>query len=206
MDMPLVVGLTGSIATGKSTISKMFSEADVPVIDADAIAREVVEPGEVAYEKIVQHFGEEVVSEGGTLNRKRLGSIVFNDESERKALNEIIHPEIRKEMLSRRDQYIREEQPLIIMDIPLLFESGLFDYVDQVLVVYIPEKLQVERLMKRDKSSKEDAQARIDAQISIEEKKDKADAVIDNSGTIEESRRQLMEILRNWGVEDAFLP
>lgn len=206
MDMPLVVGLTGSIATGKSTISKMFSEADVPVIDADAIAREVVEPGEVAYEKIVQHFGEEVISEGGTLNRKRLGSIVFNDESERKALNEIIHPEIRKEMLSRRDQYIREEQPLIIMDIPLLFESGLFDYVDQVLVVYIPEKLQVERLMKRDKSSKEDAQARIDAQISIEEKKDKADAVIDNSGTIEESRRQLMEILRNWGVEDAFLP
>ncbi len=206
MDMPLVVGLTGSIATGKSTISKMFSEADVPVIDADAIAREVVEPGEVAYEKIVQHFGEEVTSEGGTLNRKRLGSIVFNDESERKALNEIIHPEIRKEMLSRRDQYIREEQPLIIMDIPLLFESGLFDYVDQVLVVYIPEKLQVERLMKRDKSSKEDAQARIDAQISIEEKKDKADAVIDNSGTIEESRRQLMEILRNWGVEDAFLP
>ena len=206
MDMPLVVGLTGSIATGKSTISKMFSEADVPVIDADAIAREVVEPGEVAYEKIVQHFGEEVISEGGTLNRKRLGSIVFNDESERKALNEIIHPEIRKKMLSRRDQYIREEQPLIIMDIPLLFESGLFDYVDQVLVVYIPEKLQVERLMKRDKSSKEDAQARIDAQISIEEKKDKADAVIDNSGTIEESRRQLMEILRNWGVEDAFLP
>nr|WP_289036828.1 dephospho-CoA kinase [uncultured Allobacillus sp.] len=198
--MTLVVGLTGSIATGKSTISNMFKSAAIPVIDADAIARDVVKPGEPAFEKIKAHFGNEVIGADGTLDRKRLGNIVFNDAQKRTELNQIIHPEIRKEMLTQRDELVKQGVPLVVMDIPLLFESKLFDYVDRTLVVYIPEKLQLERLMDRDGSAKEEAQSRIDAQISIEKKKEEADAIINNSGTIEESKQQLSDILTKWNV------
>ncbi|MBR7554252.1 dephospho-CoA kinase [Allobacillus sp. GCM10007491] len=198
--MTLVVGLTGSIATGKSTISNMFKVAEIPVIDADAIARDVVEPGEPAFEKIKAHFGDEVIGTDGTLDRKRLGNIVFNDEQKRTELNQIIHPEIRKEMLTQRDKLIKQDVPLVVMDIPLLFESKLFDYVDRTLVVYIPEELQLERLMDRDGSTREEAKSRIDAQISIEKKKNQADAIINNSGTVDESKQQLRDILTNWNV------
>ena len=198
--MTLVVGLTGSIATGKSTISNMFKDAGFPVIDADAIAREVVKPGETAFEKIKAHFGDEVIAGDGTLDRKRLGNIVFNDDQKPTELNQIIHPEIRKKMLTQRDDLINKNVPLVVMDIPLLFESRLFDYVDRILVVYIPEKLQLERLMARDGSTKEEAQSRVDAQISVEKKREKADAIINNSGTIEQSKQQLSDILSRWNV------
>lgn len=200
MLMTLVIGLTGSIATGKSTISNMLVKMNYPVVDADQIAREVVEPGKTAYEQIVEYFGESILNEDRTINRKKLGSIVFNNKDEREKLNSLIHPEIRKEMLRQRDYYIEQNYPAVILDIPLLFESNLFHYVDKVLVVYVEPHIQLERLMKRDGSTKEDALSRINSQISIEEKKEKADAVIDNSGTVEESEMQLQEILRKWNV------
>ncbi|RPF55391.1 dephospho-CoA kinase [Aquisalibacillus elongatus] len=199
--MSIIIGLTGSIATGKSTVSKMFKEWDIPVVDADQIARDVVKPGWPAYEKIVDYFGEQVLFEDRTINRKKLGEIVFQNEEERKKLNGFIHPEIRKEMLRQRDYYIQLGEQAVVLDIPLLFESELFDYVDKVLVVYVDPETQMERLMERDQSSREDAKSRIDAQIPITEKKERSDAIVDNTGTIANSQEQLEHILKKWGIE-----
>lgn len=198
--MSVVIGLTGSIATGKSTIANMLKELNIAVIDADLIAREVVEVDEPAYLEIVGEFGEAILYENKELDRKALGNIVFKDEEKRKKLNNIIHPAIRKEMLAQRDNLIKEGPEAIIMDIPLLFESGLEDYVEKILVAYITEETQLERLIARDKSTEEEALSRIKSQISIEDKKKKADAIIDNNGTREESYKQLLNVLEKWHI------
>lgn len=199
--LALVIGLTGGIATGKSTVSEMFKEMDIPVVDADVISREVVEPGELAYEKIVDTFGEEVLHPDGTLNRKKLGSIVFGDEQKRKQLNEIVHPEVRKKMISERDRYVQEGHPIVVLDIPLLFESKLTHFVDKTLLIYVDEDIQLKRLMNRDQSTKEEALQRINAQFPISKKLELADAVIYNNGTIEETKEQLLEQLKTWNRE-----
>ncbi|MFC7321115.1 dephospho-CoA kinase [Halobacillus campisalis] len=198
--MGLVIGLTGSIATGKSTVSKMIKSFQIPVVDADIISREVVEIGKPAYLQIVDIFGEEVLNEDGTLNRKSLGNIVFKDEDKRGQLNGIVHPEVRKEMVRQRDEYLNNGERAVVLDIPLLFESKLTSYADRTLVVYVDEDTQLKRLMDRDGSSEDEANYRINSQISIKEKARLADAVIDNSGTLESSRTQLQEVLREWGV------
>ena len=198
--MTLIIGLTGSIGTGKSTIAKKLIERNIPVIDADLIAREVVEPGKEAYEKIVETFGEEILQEDQTLDRKKLGAIVFEDETKRKALNEIVHPSIRKEMLAQRDAYMKQKAPCVVLDIPLLYESKLTHFVEKVIVVYTDREVQLERILKRNHITKEEALQRINAQIDVKEKAKWADAVIDNNGTIEESERQLLDILANWDV------
>ncbi|GGF06313.1 dephospho-CoA kinase [Halobacillus andaensis] len=198
--MGIIIGLTGSIATGKSTISKMFDSFNIPVVDADVISREVVEIGRPAYQQIVDCFGEKVLHEDRTLNRKQLGSIIFKDETKRKQLNEIVHPEVRKQMLEQRDGYLNEGNKAVVLDIPLLFESDLAHFADRTLVVYVDEETQLKRLMDRDGSSKEDALERIRSQIPIQEKAERADEVIDNSGTIEESFQQLKRILTEWNV------
>ncbi len=199
--LALVIGLTGGIATGKSTVSEMFKEMDIPVVDADVISREVVEPGELAYEKIVDTFGEEVLHPDGTLNRKKLGSIVFGDEQKRKQLNEIVHPEVRKKMISERDRYVQKGHPIVVLDIPLLFESKLTHFVDKTLLIYVDEDIQLKRLMNRDQSTKEEALQRINAQFPISKKLELADAVIYNNGTIEETKEQLLEQLKTWNRE-----
>lgn len=198
--MSLVIGLTGSIATGKSTIANMFKELNIEVIDADLIAREVVEPGKPAYLEIVKTFGEAILNENKELNRKALGQIVFNDEDKRKKLNEIVHPAIRKEMLAQRDKLIELNHPAIVMDIPLIYESGLEDYVEKIIVAYVNEKTQLKRLIERDQCTKEEALSRINSQINIEEKAKKADAIIDNNGTIEASYKQLVDLLEKWDI------
>ncbi|WP_411953629.1 dephospho-CoA kinase [Alkalibacillus sp. S2W] len=198
--MSLVVGLTGSIATGKSTISNMFEDWHIPVIDADLISRQVVEIGQPAYQQIVETFGEDILHEDRTLNRQALGAIVFKDDAERKKLNQIIHPQIRKTMLEQRDQLKEAGYELIVMDIPLLYESELFDYVDKVLVVYIDPEIQLNRLTERDQISAEQALEKINAQIPITEKRKRADAIINNGGNVEESKQQLINVLDQWGV------
>lgn len=198
--MTLVVGLTGGIASGKSTVADMFKQLNIPVIDADKIAREVVLPGEKTYDKIVKTFGEAVLHEDQTLNRKKLGEIIFADEAKRKQLNALIHPAIRKRMLKRRDQYIAEREPCIVLDIPLLFESKLTHFVEKVIVVYIDEATQLERLMQRDGLNEKEAKQRIQAQLPLKEKAKLADGVIDNHGTIEETRTQLLNLLIKWQV------
>lgn len=198
--MTLVIGLTGSIASGKSTVSKMFSDLNLPVIDADQISRDVVEPGEPAYKQIVNVFGQEVLHEDGKLNRKKLGKVIFSNEDNRKRLNEIVHPEVRREMVLQRDRYKNEDTPAVVLDIPLLFESQLMDYVERTLVVYVDESTQLERLMERDRSASEDALERIKSQMPVSKKAELADAVIDNNGTVEESFQQLKDILHRWDI------
>lgn len=198
--MTVVIGLTGSIATGKSTVSKMFSDLDIPVIDADRLSREVVEPGEPAYEQIVQTFGEGILHKDKTIDRKQLGKVIFSNKEKRQQLNDIVHPEVRREMIARREAYKKKETKAVVLDIPLLFESQLTDYADRTLVVYVDEETQLERLMARDDSKVEEAKQRIASQIQISKKAGWADAVIDNSGSIEESFQQLKDILHRWEV------
>lgn len=198
--MALIIGLTGSIGTGKSTIANKFHKLRIPVVDADLIAREVVEPGKAAYNEIVATFGERILKADQTLDRKALGNIVFTNEAKRKQLNEIIHPAIRTEMLRQREEYVEEGHECVVLDIPLLYESRLTHYVDKVIVVFVSPEVQLERIMKRDQSSEEEAKQRINSQIPVAEKAKKADAVIDNNGTPEASYKQLIEILHQWGI------
>lgn len=199
-DVALVIGLTGSIATGKSTVAQMFEQLDIPVIDADKVAREVVEPNEAALKEIESVFGADLILEDGQLDRKKLGSIVFQDDQKRKQLNNIMHPAIRKRMNEKQEELIRRGVACLVQDIPLLFENKLQSHVDKVLVVYIDEEEQLKRLMKRDQSSEEEAINRMKAQLSIEEKKRLADAYIDNRGSKEASFAQLKKILTDWDV------
>lgn len=198
--MTLVIGLTGSIASGKSTVSQMFDEFTIPVIDADKIAKQVVEPGEKAYEQVVEAFGDKILQEDGSLDRKALGAIIFDNEEKRKTLNEIVHPAVREKMLSQRDHLVKEGERAVVLDIPLLYESKLTHFVEKVIVVYVDEEIQRKRLVERDESSVEDAQMRINAQIPVSEKAEMADAVIDNNGSKENSFEQLTTILRNWEI------
>src|SRR5690625_2632940 len=198
--MTLIIGLTGGIASGKSTVSSMFHQWNIPVIDADKIAREVVRPGEDAYQKIVSEFGTTILKQDQTLDRKKLGAIVFENEEKRKTLNGIVHPAIRKKMLKQRDAYVREGEPCVVLDIPLLFESKLMDYVQEIIVVYIDEDVQLQRLMKRDDFTEAEARQRISSQLSLAKKAEKADAVINNNGTKEHSRQQLKNLLNEWNV------
>jgi dephospho-CoA kinase len=194
--MSLVLGVTGGIATGKSTVVKCFVKAGIPVIDADIVAREVVEPGMPGLKEIQKVFGSEMINADGTLARKKLGKIIFADEQKRGLLNRTLGPFIRKEIL-QQIEIARKTTDLVVVDIPLLYETGYESVLDQVAVVYIPESIQLERLMKRDQLTKEEAQQRIDSQLSIEEKRQRADIIFDNQGTIAELESQVQEWLAN---------
>lgn len=199
--MALIIGLTGSIGTGKSMISKRFRALHIPVVDADVIARKVVEPGEAAYDDIVATFGDGILHQDKTLNRKALGAIVFEDEAKRLQLNNIIHPAIRKEMLRQRDVYVKEGATCVVLDIPLLYESELTHFVDKVIVVSVDTEVQLQRIVARDQSSETEAMQRIQSQIPVAKKAAMADAVIDNNGTITASHKQLDAILKEWSVQ-----
>lgn len=196
-----VIGITGSIATGKSTVSTMIKELGFTVIDADIAARVVVEPGQKAYKKIVETFGEEILQPTGEIDRKKLGNIVFNNEEKRLQLNSIVHPAVRKWMNDQKEAAFQRGEQVVFLDIPLLYESKLTHMTDKVIVVYVDEKTQLERLMKRNELSEEEAKARINSQMSIEEKRKLADAVIDNRGSLEETKQQLISILTEWKIK-----
>lgn len=198
--MTVVIGLTGGIASGKSTVSSMFKEKNFPVIDADLIAREVVEPGEKAYDQVLDAFGKEIIQDDHKINRPKLGSIIFTDEDKRKQLNAIVHPAVRSRMLSKRDDYINNGVPCVVLDIPLLFESNLTHLVDKTLVVYVDENVQLNRLMKRNGYSEKEASDRIKAQMPLKKKAGLADIFIDNNHSIEETKVQLDQVLLKWGI------
>ncbi|MGG1877223.1 dephospho-CoA kinase [Paenibacillus cisolokensis] len=187
------IGLTGGIATGKSTVSSMLVEKGALLIDADVIAREVMLPGHPVLLAVTVHFGQEILLADGSLNRKRLGEIIFHNPSERQALNEITHPAIRQEIRRRVQAYEREHpgQPVVV-DIPLLLEAREeYPYLNTIVVVYVPREVQLQRLMERDGISKEQAEARLSSQLDIEQKKQLADIVIDNSGTLADTEQQV---------------
>lgn len=183
----MIIGLTGGIGTGKSTVSKMMRGHDWVIVDADVIARQVVEPHEPAFEAIVKAFGDDVVSEEtGTLDRETLGQLVFNDQEKRDLLNSIVHPAVREAMAMEAEEAKDYGAEVVVMDIPLLIESDLFHLVERTVLVYAPEELQIQRVMERNGLSEEDVRARLRAQLPIDEKKQRVDDVIDNSGSIEE--------------------
>jgi len=200
--LTLVIGLTGGIASGKSTVSQMIKEKGIRVVDADIIAKEAVSKGSAALHQIVQTFGEEVLQPNGELNRQQLGAIIFSDEEKRKKLNAIVHPEVRKEMLKQRDEGVSNQEAFVVLDIPLLFESKLEGLVDRIIVVYTTPDLQLSRLMNRNDLSEEEALNRIHSQQPLEEKCQKADRVIENTKDLAYMRKQLENILNEWEHTD----
>lgn len=190
------IGLTGGIACGKSTVSAMLVSRGALLVDADQIARDVVQPGSPVLEQVAAHFGQAVIQEDGSLHRKKLGEIVFGNTEARKQLEQLLHPPIRKMIREQMEAYEKQfPDKLVVVDIPLLFESDLAFMFEEVLVVYVPLHTQVERLMQRDNLTESAANNRINAQMSIEEKRKLADIVIDNSGTWEDT---YAEVERFW--------
>jgi dephospho-CoA kinase len=188
----LVAGLTGSIATGKSTVSAILRDLGAFIVDADRVAREVVLPGTRAWEAIVRIFGAEVLHAGGEIDRELLGRIVFNDAAMRAMLEEVVHPEVMRVMDEQVSAIGQGSQDaLVILDVPLLIETGMHRGLSEVIVVYCPEDQQIRRLMVRDAISRDEALARVRAQLSIEEKRRYASLVIDNSASVEETRAQV---------------
>lgn len=196
----MIIGLTGSIASGKSTVAEMLKELQLPIVDADLVARVVVEPGTETLKNIVEAFGESVLLDDGTLDRPKLGNIIFHEPAARKTLNDIIHPAIRREMLRQRDELLKHGARFVVMDIPLLFESHLQHFVEKILVVSVTEETQLRRLMERNNLSEKEAKARISSQLPLSEKEKGADAVIYNNESLESTSEQLHKILRKWNV------
>lgn len=187
-----VYGLTGGIGTGKSTVAQLLAEKGAVIIDADAIAREVVAPGSDGLVEIVRHFGTDVLEPDGALNRTKLGEIVFGDPEKRKRLEGITHPRIFRHIGVRVAAAADEGREVVILDVPLLYETGATKAaVEKVIVAYAPRAVQEARVAARDPLLPEQIQARIAAQMDIEEKRRLADYVIDNSGTLEDTRRQV---------------
>ncbi len=192
----LVVGLTGGIASGKTTVSRMFSEAGIPVICADELAREAVQPGAPALEEIRRAFGPGVVDQEGNLDRAQVAELVFNDTELRLRLESIIHPRVEEEKNARLAALERLGHTIAIVDVPLLYETGWDKHFKVVIVVYIPQDMQLSRLICRDGMSEEEARARIKAQMDIEEKKKRSDKIVDNSGDLTNTMNQVHGIIK----------
>ena len=197
----LLLGLTGGIASGKSTVTRFFQDVGVPVIDADQVARDVVQPGRKAFQAIVERFGPEILQEDRQIDRIGLGSIVFSDETARKDLEGITHPEIVRE-IAKRVRGIRAPEnksspppKIIVVDAALLFESGLHSAMDKNILIRVEPELQMRRLIARDGLSVPEAEQRIQSQLPNDEKEKLAHYVIDNSGSPEETRRQVLGVL-----------
>lgn len=195
--MAFILGVTGGIATGKSTVVDVFRKAGVPIVDGDLIAREIVEPGQPALNALVAAFGEEILTKD-RLNRKKLGEIVFNDPAKRQLLDRLLDGYLRGAITAQIEDAAKTA-PLVVADIPLLYEADYQQYMDQVAVVYIPKELQLTRLMQRDHLTEEAALQRMKSQLSIEEKRQKADFLFDNQGTREETRQQVLRWLAEKG-------
>jgi len=200
----LIVGLTGGIASGKSTIADMFKREGAYIIDIDMISRDVVKPGKPAWQDVVHVFGKEVLNEDQTLNRKKVGDIVFSDAEKRKKLEEIIHPKIAAEKLLKINEIAQKDnRAIIIIDIPLLIETNKQDTVDNIILVYTSPQSQIERLVKRDSLSLGDAQKRLASQIPIEKKKKHAHYIINNEEPSEQIEKKVKEIFQDLKREEA---
>ncbi|GBZ30443.1 TPA: dephospho-CoA kinase [Staphylococcus aureus] len=207
--MPKVIGLTGGIASGKSTVSELLSVFGFKVVDADKAAREAVKKGSKGLAQVREVFGDEAIDENGEMNRRYMGDLVFNHPEKRLELNAIIHPIVRDIMEEEKQEYLKQGYN-VSMDIPLLFENELENTVDEVWVVYTSESIQMDRLMQRNNLSLEDAKARVYSQISIDKKSRMADHVIDNLGDKLELKQNLERLLEeegyiekpNYGEED----
>jgi dephospho-CoA kinase len=196
-DNHLLLGVTGGIASGKTVVAKMLEGLGAPLIDFDVLARQVAEPGKPAFTLIVDYFGKEVLQGDGTLDRKKLSKIVFQDTEKRNQLEGFTHPPIYEAFL-KRVKAITEKDPEAIIQavVPLLIEKNLQSIFDKVLVVYVPEQQQIERLVERDGISRKEAAHILKAQLPINEKLAYADFVVNNQDSMEETRKQVEEVWR----------
>ena len=183
----LVIGLTGNIGCGKSSLSDIFISEGINIVDADIIARQIYDD-EKMLNKVYEIFGTDIKNSDGSLNRKALGRIVFNDDEKLIQLNKLTHPVIRQKVSDQIDEYKNQNKEIVILDAALLVESDYLNFIDKLLVVTCKENIQIERIKNRDNCSTEDALSRIRSQMSQKEKVKYADYIIDNSGTIEELR------------------
>ncbi len=191
----LLVGLTGGLGTGKSTVSRMFRDLGCLIIDADLLAREVVEPGQPAYDRIVAEFGRQILEADGRIDRKKVGALVFADPAKRKRLEEFTHPEIRQRQAGILAELMTEAfEGIVIFDAALLVEMGGAKNMDRLVVVYASEAVQQRRLMLRDGISETEAREKIRSQMSLSLKVKQAHYVVDNSGTREETERRVREV------------
>lgn len=197
----LVVGLTGSICSGKSTVAQMFKKRGAVVIDADAIAHELQEPGQPPYRAIVKAFGKEILKEDGRIDRSKLGSIIFTDPAKRGQLEAIMHPAIMRESEERIKQAEKEGAKICLVDAALLIEVGAYGRFQKVIVVAASEDIQLGRLLQRSHLDREEALRRIRAQKPLEEKVHYAHYTIDNSGSLEETERQVERIFKELVTE-----
>lgn len=188
--MSYVVGLTGGIGSGKSTIADLFAKLDVPIIDADIVAREVVAKGSPLLTQIVNHFGEGILLENGELNRVKLREIVFQSESEKAWLNQLLHPAIRQSMLKQLQE---NDAPYVIWVVPLLIENQLTDFCDQILVIDVQLETQLQRAAQRDKSDVETIKNIIASQVSREKRLSYATDIINNDKPLKENLSQLIQ-------------
>ena len=191
----LLVGLTGSIATGKSTVAGILKGMDYTLIDADQIARDVVGPSSLGLKALCCHFGKEILDPSGELNRPYLGKKVFHDPAARARLNDILHPLIIQRMQEEIQKHHNDPEKIVVVDVPLLFETGLDAMMDYIVVVYADEATQLLRLMGRDDLTGEEARQRIAAQMPLAEKVKKADFVIDNTGLRQQTEQQVKELM-----------
>jgi dephospho-CoA kinase len=184
------VGLTGGIASGKSTVAEFLREAGARIVDADRIARAVVTPGRPAHKEIVAAFGRAILLPDGQIDRKRLGAIIFSDPVQQAALNAIVHPRVIEGIGAVVDRIAAESpEAVVVLDVPLLYEAGMDRDLSDVIVVYVPEALQAQRLMARDGLSAAEAMVRIRSQLPLVEKRRRATIVIDNSGSKTDARQ-----------------
>lgn len=194
----LLIGLTGGIASGKSFVSSAFEDLGVPVIDADVLARKVVEPGSVGLQQLIEHFGTDILTDAKELDRAALRQIIFSDSAHRKTVDAVLHPLIR----DRSDQQVKIRQDqghaYTIYAIPLLVETGQQERFDRIIVVDVPEAIQISRLMARDGGSIEKAQSILAAQATRQERAAIADDIIDNSGSEEDTLKRVLLLHNNY--------
>ena len=193
----LIVGLTGGVASGKTAVSQILREEGAYLIDADQIARELVQPHTATWNELIKVFGKEILQEDGSIHRKRLAAKVFSDPEQRNLLNQILHPRIKTEM-NKRVKEIGQKDPnaIVVIDAALLIELGDHREMDKVIVVTSTEKQQIERLKKRDGVDQEEAQRVLSSQMPLEGKMKVADFVIQNEGSFEETRRRVKEVFQ----------
>ena len=199
--MTPIIGLTGGIGSGKSTVASMFEKLGAVLIDADAIVHELQAPGAPLLDEIAARFGPAVIRADGSLDRPALGAIVFRDEKARRSLNQLVHPKVGVEAARRLQEALQTSPPLVILDVPLLFEGRLQGTggaaalpFDATVLVWVPREIQIERTVARDGCDQSEAERRVAAQLSLDEKRALADHVIDNSGSTEETERQVTRL------------
>ncbi len=189
--MTYVVGVTGGIGSGKSAATAEFERLGITVVDADIVSRQVVMPGSPCLQAIAEHFGSDLLTDKGELDRKALRQRVFSDPTEKDWLNSLLHPAIREEILAQLEQ---ANSPYVILSAPLLLENNLEKYCQRVVVVDVPEELQLQRTIQRDESPREEVEAIMKAQLSREARLRKADDILNNEGSIDELRRQVNQL------------